>query len=71
MIYKFMTIVPEERSIIEFKEVNGVLNIYTCVDELNPTDECVFIEIDKEQLFELIGGLLRIQAKMKGGKSNG
>jgi len=60
-----MSTMEGSRPVIEFQEQNGALGIYVCEDELNPAENSIFLELDKEQLFELIGGLLRIQSKLK------
>jgi hypothetical protein len=65
MIYKFVELKEPYLKVIEFtKTENGIL-IKSIEDEFLPTLESVSIELNEEQLFELIGSLLRIQSKLK------
>ena len=65
MIYKFIELGKDSLRAIEFTEtLEGVL-ITAVEDETCPLQESVHIELNKNQLFELIGGLLRIQSKLK------
>lgn len=68
MIYKFVSEEFPEYFVEFFKSsfIENTLTIQITDGELNTID----IDLNKEQLFELIGGLLRIQSKMKG-DSNG
>jgi hypothetical protein len=69
MIYKFQELKEPYLKVIEFQQTqNGVL-ITSTEDELLPTLESVSIELDQDQLFELIGSLLRIQSKLKNSKN--
>jgi len=65
MIYKFQELKEPFLKVVEFQQVYDKIIITSTEDELNPCENSVSIELDEEQLFELIGGLLRIQSKIK------
>jgi hypothetical protein len=65
MIYKFQELKEPFLKVIEFQQLDDKILISSTEDELCPTENYVSIELDEEQLFELIGGLLRIQSKIK------
>lgn len=65
MIYKFQELKEPFSKVIEFQQIDDKILISSTEDELCPTENYVSIELDEEQLFELIGGLLRIQSKIK------
>ena len=66
MIYKIQSDEPNESSVLEFTQLkdNRVgLTIYNYKDA-----DTRAIVIDKDQLYDLIGSLITIQQKLKGGK---
>jgi len=65
MIYKFQELKEPFLKVIEFEQLYDKILISSTEDELFPSENYVSIELDEEQLFELIGGLLRIQSKIK------
>jgi hypothetical protein len=65
MIYKFQELKQPFLKVIEFEQIDDKILISSTEDELFPSENYVSIELDEEQLFELIGGLLRIQSKIK------
>ena len=65
MIYKFQELKEPYSKVIEFQQVDNKILISSTEDELNQTENNVSIELDEEQLFELIGCLLRLQSKIK------
>ena len=65
MIYKFQELKEPFLKVIEFEQLYDKILIRSTEDELFPSENYVSIELDEEQLFELIGGLLRIQSKIK------
>ena len=68
MIYKFQELKEPYLKVIEFQQIDDKILISSTEDELFPSENYVSIELDEEQLFELIGGLLRIQSKIKNSK---
>jgi hypothetical protein len=68
MIYKFKDL-EHPNYFIEFFECSFIKDSLS-IQITSELKETIDVNLNKEQLFELIGGLLRIQSKMKGG-SNG
>ena len=66
MITKFET-VSEDSSIIEFAKEHGYLMIYA----KHPLKEQINIILEEEDLFNLIGQLLRIQSELRKESTNG
>lgn len=64
MIYKFQELKEPFSKFIEFQELEDGIQI-EFTDEISMLTDYCNVKLDKEQLFELIGCLLRIQSKLK------
>lgn len=65
-VYKFRSQIREQENIEFYQTSNNQLGIV-----INSDNNGILVSLSEEQLFELIGSLLRIQSKIKLQKNGG